>query len=116
MKKYAVLTPGSEEPYRIVRGEATAVMTRNALRARGVEAFYAEVVEVAEVAEPQDVLDAEMEADMALVDAFKADHLAAKYGAMTVKELRPLASQAGLKGARVAPKTELVDFLVGTGV
>lgn len=37
------------------------------------------------------------------------------YEGMTAKELRPLASAAGMKGARVAKKSDMVEFLAHQG-
>lgn len=119
MKMYRILVGGDDPPVlrgveqpTIVRGEGTAVMLRNALRENGYpEAMYDFLGDRSEwttsVHGSLDMEAAPQTEQFALVDGEQPQ----RFEEMTAKELRPIASAAGMKGARVAKKGELVAFL-----
>lgn len=65
------------------------------------------------VADEPTYVAADVQLDRATDEQFTlVDHnKAMAYGELTAKELRPLASAAGMKGARVAKKADMVEFL-----
>ena len=77
-----------------------------------LEAKSAELDAVVDEAVPSPALQAYL-AEHELVPDQPEPEADADLARMTTKELRPLASAAGMKGARVAKKAEMIEFLTG---